>query len=117
MFRDRVRFGPSFPCITCQQLMFFHQVLEYENVKSHLQQKCSESLLKKATFINDNFYKTFEVDEIQGSFKITFKSGGNLCFLCKVCYSHLENDTLPPKAAANCLETVFVPDHVKLKSY
>ena len=47
----------------------------------------------------------------------TFTTGGKTSFLCKVCMSYLKKGTLPPKAAANCLQAVHVPENVHLRSY
>ena len=54
-------------------------------------------------------------DEIKT--EVTFSNGGTTTFLCKVCLSYLKKGKLPPKAAANCLEVLPVPENVRLRSY
>ena len=38
-------------------------------------------------------------------------------FLCKVCSNYLKKGKLPPKASANCLEVLPIPESVHLQSY
>ena len=126
-FRKQVRYGPVYPCITCHQLMFRHQVVEFnEDVKMLLDAKCSDRLADNTISCTpESFFMTITEEKI-GSEEdecdlITMVSGGSenerRCFLCKVCYSHLKKGVLPPKAAANCLKAVDVPEDVKLSSY
>ena len=126
-FRKQVRYGPVYPCITCHQLMFRHQVVEFnEDVKMLLDAKCSDRLADNTISCTpESFFMTITEEKI-GSKEdecdlITMVSGGSenerRCFLCKVCYSHLKKGVLPPKAAANCLKAVDVPEDVKLSSY
>ena len=42
---------------------------------------------------------------------------GPKLFLCRGCHSYLKKGKLPPKAAANCLKVVPVPESVCLNSY
>ena len=67
MFKNRIRFGPSFPCITCHQSLFKSQVIEFdEKLKEVLEEKCSEPLFRR-TLSNspDNFYITIVEDKSQ----------------------------------------------------
>ena len=63
-FKNRTRFGPSFPCITCHQTLFRNQVMVFdEKVKEVLKNECSEPLYKRTlSFPNDNFYITIKGD-------------------------------------------------------
>ena len=126
-FRSKVRFGPIFPCITCHQTMFRHQVFEYtEQVKEQLRAKCSESMATKTlSCYTDNFFMTVTEEKLnvdgEELDRITLVSGGyeegGQCFICKVCHGYLKENNMPPKAAANCLEATAVPDNVRLASY
>ena len=145
-FRNRVRWGPSFPCITCHQTLFQHQVFEFDT-KLHdlLTKKCSEKRLRCALSPAEKFYialtedRAFDYDHrmrykksnpgIPVPDQITFTTGrksavcnnihkgqGSL-FICKVCTTYLKKDKLPPKAVVNCLTVVPVPEDVLLRSY
>ena len=125
-FRKQVRYGPVYPCITCHQLMFRHQVLEFtEDVQLFLGEKCSDERADNTISCPpDSFFMTIHEEKIGSEDEcdqITMISGGSeeerRCFLCKVCYSHLKKDVLPPKAAANYLKAMDVPEDVQLSSY
>ena len=62
MFRERVRWGPSFPCIICHQVLFKHQVNEYTTeFETKLQNKCPTNLIKRTLSTPpDHFYKLME---------------------------------------------------------
>ena len=126
-FRKQVRYGPVYPCITCHQVMFKHQVLEFDtDIKNSINANCSDNIADNSISCTpDSFYMTIteeKIDSEEGKCdRITMVSGGSekerRCFLCKVCFSHLNKGALPPKAAANCLRVVDVPEDVKLRSY
>ena len=126
-FHSKVRFGPIFPCITCHQTMFRHQVFEYtEQVKEQLKAKCSESMATKTLSCHtDNFFMTVTEEKLnvdgEELDRITLVSGGGeeggQCFICKVCHGYLKENNMPPKAVANCLEATALPDNVRLASY
>ena len=50
-------------------------------------------------------------------YQITFSNGGRICFICRVCCSYIKKGKIPPKAAANSLEAVHVPESIQLRSY
>ena len=126
-FRKQVRFGPVYPCITCHQLMYQHQVKLFDtDMVNFIKAKCSDTIVDNSiSYIPETFYMTIteeKIDSEEGKCdRITMVSGGSekerCCFLCKVCFSHLNKGALPPKAAANCLRVVDVPEDVKLRSY
>ena len=126
-FRKQVRFGPVYPCITCHQLMYQHQVKIFDtDMVNFIKAKCSDTIVDNSiSYIPETFYMTIteeKIDSEEGKCdRITMVSGGSekerCCFLCKVCFSHLNKGALPPKAAANCLRVVDVPEDVKLRSY
>ena len=125
-FRKQVRYGPVYPCITCHQMMFRHQVLEFtDDVQTFLDDKCSDKIASNTISCPpDSFFMTINEEKIGSEDEcdqITMISGGReeerRCFLCKVCYSHLKKGVLPAKAVANCLKAVNVPENVKLSSY
>ena len=72
MFKNRIRFGPSFPCITCHQVQFKNQVVEYDiKLKEVLREKCPEPLFRRTlSSPPDNFYITIEEDKSQ-DYRIT----------------------------------------------
>ena len=110
-FRERTRWGPCFPCISCHQILFKNQVFVYEHsIKQSLKKEFQEALSTR----NNSFLVTIEQDE--GNEKI-LKTGGTNYFLCNACYHYLKQEKYPPKIASNCLEAVSVPNHVQLSSY
>ena len=129
MFRERVRWGPCFPCLSCQQSLFRSQVLDYEQkFENVLRETWSENLYRKALPPNtESLYFPFkdtsklEHKDIQLETsrprKITFKSGRDIRFICKVCYDYLRKGKLPPKSSLNALEVVHVPEQIRLASY
>ena len=119
-FKERTRFGQSFPCITCHQTLFRNQVLEYdEKISENLEKVCPEPILEVALESLEAFRMKIEehLDENNGNRQITLTSGGDTAFLCRVCHSHLKKGKLPPKAVANYLEAVPVPEELKMRSY
>ena len=69
--------------------------------------------------IPESFYRIIDKGDDNN---IMFLNGSSAddrskCFLCKVCRSYLKKGTIPPKAVLNCLETVQVPENVRLRSY
>lgn len=118
-FRERVRYGPIFPCITCEQTLFKHQVLEFDSqLKEQLKKECSEAIYKKALSTSrENLYLTINSEENTDEEleRVTIRSGGETCFVCRVCCSYLKKGNLPPKAASNCLEVVPVPENIRNK--
>merc|ERR1712240_517435 len=93
-FRERVRYGPIFPCITCEQTLFKHQVLEFDRkLKEQLKKECSEAMYKKALSTSrKNLYLTIHNEENTDEELecVTIKSGGETCFVCRVCCSYLK---------------------------
>ena len=137
-FRMRNRFGPSYPCVVCHQTLFRNQVDEFEdeNLIVFLKKTCSERLCEKIfnfdekllfkiksesngktrTFV-DRTHSEYNVqpqDTLPAQMPTTYK---NVCFICNVCMQYIKDDTLPPKAVANFLSVVPVPEEVHLKSY
>ena len=107
--------------------MFRHQVLQFDDdMKNFINAQCSDNIVKNTiSCIPYSFFLTIteeKIDSEEGQCdRITMVSGGSekerSCFLCKVCFSHLKKGALPPKAAANCLRVVDVPEDVQLRSY
>ena len=62
MFRERVRWGPSFPCIICHQALFKHQVLEYTTeLETKIKNMSSKNLIQRTLSVPpDNFHKLME---------------------------------------------------------
>ena len=47
-FRERVRWGPSYPCISCHQTLFRNQVFVYDTqLEVQLKSKCSDKVFKR----------------------------------------------------------------------
>ena len=47
-FRDRIRWGPCFPCISCHQTLFSNQVKQFdENLKSLLNDKWNVDIFSR----------------------------------------------------------------------
>ena len=79
-FKDRIRFGPSFPCITCHQTLFKNQVIVFdEKLKEALKQECDEFLFERALPCpSDIFYinikeETTQTEPSENEHKIRFK--------------------------------------------
>ena len=96
-------------------------MLEFDSkLKEQLKKECSEAMYKKALSTSrENLYLTINKEENTDEELecVTIKSGGETCFVCRVCCSYLKKGNLPPKAASNCLEVVPVPENVHLESY
>ena len=60
------------------------------------------------------FYIAIEPD---GNTEKILKTDGINCFLCHARYHYIKQGKYPPKIASNCLETISVPNHIKLSSY
>ena len=119
LFRERVRWGPSYPCITCHQTLYFYQVVEFdEPLENKLKSKSTDSLFLQALHKQEDFYRMVEQDSEGHIFFLSCSSfASSKLFLCKGCKEFLMKGKLPPKAAVNCLKAVDVPDDVVLKSY
>ena len=113
-----MRFGPSYPCISCHQTLFRHQVLDFKlKLREKITARCSDSLYNKAFSVFLDSSPEVQEIKLDRSKQITFVNGDEAYFLCKVCLSYLQKSKLPPKAAVNCLEVVPVPENVRLRSY
>ena len=72
-FRERPRFRPSFPCVTCHQSLFRRQVLVYdEKTRDNLEKVCSEQILEVAFQTLEIFKMKIEdtIDENNGNRQI-----------------------------------------------
>ena len=136
MFRDKVRWGPIYPCIICHQTLFGYQVVEFNmELQDLILEKCPEEFRMKLEELlvipSEKFKHTVEEGRsfdyehrmkykktgIQVPDQITITCGGDQTFLCKVCCDHLKKGKLPPKAVSNCLDVLPIPESVSLKSY
>ena len=71
-----------------------------------------------ADLINYCSLKYFSSSEEEGEEEtVTNASQEEKLFLCRTCCSYLKKKKLPPKAVANCLEVVPIPESVHLDSY
>ena len=118
-FKDRIRWGPSYPCITCHQTLFSHQVTElHQQMEEDLKKVNNRPFFQQCFSKPEHFFKIIEKD----GDKTSFCNGSPLdkkskCFVCRVCLGFLKKGKVPPKADINCLEAVFVPQNLKLQSY
>ena len=63
IFRERVRWGPSYPCITCHQTLYDYQVVEFdEALEDKLENMSTDSLFLQALHKPDNLYRIQKQD-------------------------------------------------------
>ena len=137
MFRDMVRWGPSFPCMICHMMLFQHQVVQFDTkLESVFKENCSKNV-QKVLKVSEKFYSSLEKEihrdmldyeyrmrykrENPGAplhhYQMTFTNDRRECYMCRVCCTNLKKGKIPPKAAANYLEAVYVPEDIRLESY
>ena len=64
-FKDRVRWGPSYPCITCHQTLYSHQMLEYDHqLEDLLKNQTSDYVFQNALSIPESFYRIIDNNNV-----------------------------------------------------
>ena len=105
-FRNDIKDGPTFVCLSCSRSMFKSQVkiLDKDAIKK-LFEKCPEDIIKRAT--------SYRIQ------KITKMSRGvQNKILCRNCYTGLYNDKkIPRMSVHNGLELDQIPEELKLTDY
>ena len=104
-FKKSVRYGPIFPCISCEQMMFEKGVSRLERgILDNIKSACGK---KDKTLFNRVFkYKLRDL-----SFQVSFET---CFFICHTCKKYLMKGKLPPMSAANNLGLSMVPDDILL---
>ena len=93
-FRNSVRYGPIFPCVCCEQLMFEKGVKELDDkTQQYIKLICD----KYDKFL---FEKVFQNKLRQEIYKVSFQK---CCFICQTCNKYLMKGKLPPMSAASNL--------------
>ena len=121
-FKEAVRWGPSFPCLNCHQMLTKDRMIEFDdNIRESLKGSCSEAIARATFKKNYNnlkiCYKEEVVEDEEGKVVITMTSERKTGFLCRVCFNTLKGGKYPPKSATNCLAAVPVPEELLPRSY
>ena len=106
-FRRSVRYGPIFPCCSCEQMMFENGVVKLnDELWKSIESKCEsrEPGLLSKVFEDKLRSNTYEVS-------VSADSSYFICFTCK---KHLKNGKMPPMAAANGLKVLPIPKEIEL---
>ena len=111
-FDEKVRFGPIFPCISCEQLCFENGVIA---ISEKYQEEIHNSDFLSNT-LNDNIFdERFQVClklRIDGENQV--KSG---LYWCHTCFNHLKRKKLPPMCSKNNLFITNLPHDLNTFSH
>ena len=97
LFRDSVRYGRIYPCVSCHRLLYSTGVSEYDQkFRAEMDSKFPE-ILEKAIGSMESVEK-FVLRHEDTSFKL---------FICGTCKSHISKDKIPPMSHMNKLGLVM----------
>ena len=105
-FKNEIKDGPTFVCLSCNRSMFKSgvKILEKEDIK-RLFEKCPEDIIKKATS-----YQILKITKLS--------RGQQTKILCHNCYKSLYKDKkIPRMSTFNGLELDKVPEELELTDY
>ena len=88
-FRERTRWGPCFPCISCHQILFKNQVIVYEQ---SVQDKLKEEFREALSTRNRIFFIAIEPNEDKEKI---LKTEGTNCYICNACYHCMKQGKYP----------------------
>ena len=104
-FIDKVKYGPIFPCVSCEQLLFENGV---KSITDDLKKKLEVSPLVRSV-VNKNLNsdrfrvtRTFLIDNEREEKKSFYE--------CHTCLGYLNKKKMPPIAATNKLDVVNLPE-------
>ena len=104
-FKAAVRYGPIFPCISCEQMMFEKGVSKLDDkILDELEAICSKTDKTLLTRV----FKEKMNDE---RFKVSF---GTSSYVCHTCKKYLSRGKIPPMSAANNLSLKEIPNELLL---
>ena len=107
-FKAAVRYGPIFPCCSCEQMMFENGVVVLTNdLLRIIEDQCNGA----DNYLYSNIFGTKPFDE---SFKVEVTPNMSKVYICYTCRKYLQKGRMPPMAAANGLKLSFVPSEVML---
>ena len=102
-FKKAVRYGPIFPCCSCEQMMFENGVMQIsKDIIKSVKSACDKT-------DTDLFCKVFGEKLKESSFGVALDGKITHYFLCYTCKKHLLGGKLPPMAAGNGLKLRLIP--------
>ena len=105
-FRNEIKDGPTFVCLSCNRSMFKSgvKILDKDGLKK-LFEKCPEDIIKRATS-----YRIVKISKLS--------RGQQTKIMCHNCYKSLYKDKkIPRMSAFNGLELDEIPEELKLTDY
>ena len=107
-FKEAVRYGPIFPCCSCEQIM-------YENGVTKLNENVLRTLKNACDKVDEKFFhRVLGANLGKPDFHVSITENDVSSYVCHTCKKHILKGKLPPMSAANQLALMKVPVSLNL---